>query len=193
MQEHESIPTCHRTQVSQSFGELQVSQCGTPPQRTSSQTRSQAETRRQETHQPHAQGWRGTLVGPGKDTHGTPVRLRWETVSGPRHWSTRHHHNDETKVITSRLGYQHGSGAGSLKPQIYEATTQLSDKAEKMIVSDGIVDPLYVFVTSEHGWSANVERTMKAQALRDFPVDTQRQMPTMQKAQNTKVVKPVKI
>ena len=51
-----SIPTCHRTQVSQSFGEFQVSQCGTPSQRTSSQTRSQAETRRQETHRPHAQG-----------------------------------------------------------------------------------------------------------------------------------------
>ena len=36
-----------------------------------------------------------------------------------------------------------------------------------MIVNDRIVDPLYVFVTSEYGWSANVERTMKAQALRD--------------------------
>ena len=59
-----SIPTCHRTQVSQSFGELQVSQCGTPSQRTSSQTRSQAETRRQETHRPHAQGWRFATQSP---------------------------------------------------------------------------------------------------------------------------------
>ena len=42
--EHE----CHNR-----FGELQLSQCGTPSQITSSQTRSQAETRRQETHQPH--------------------------------------------------------------------------------------------------------------------------------------------
>ena len=83
-----------------------------------------------------------------------------------RRLSTRHHHNDKNKVITPRLGYQHGSGAGSLKPQIYEATTHISDKAEKMIVSDRIFDPLNVFATSEYGWSANVERTVKAQALR---------------------------
>ena len=58
------IPKCHRTQVSQSFGELQVSQCGTPSQRTSSQTRSQAERRRQQTHQPHARGWRSATESP---------------------------------------------------------------------------------------------------------------------------------
>ena len=80
-------------------------------------------------------------MGPRKDTHGTPVPLRREAVGGPRQ-STRHHPNDKTKVITSRHGYQHGSGAGSLKPQIYEATTHISDKAEKMIVSDRIFDPL---------------------------------------------------
>ena len=67
----------------------------------------------------------------------------------------------------TRLGYQHGSGAGSLKPQIYEAKSELGDKAEEMIVSDRIVGPLYIFESSEQGWSANVERTMKAQALRD--------------------------
>ena len=50
-----------------------------------------------------------------------------------------------------------------MKPQIYEAKTELGDKAEEMIVSDRIVDPLSVFVTSEYGWSANVERTVKAQ------------------------------
>ena len=51
--------------------------------------------------------------------------------------------------------------------EVAAATTELSDKAEEMTVSDRIVDPLYVFVTSEYGWSANVERTMKAQALRE--------------------------
>ena len=92
-------------------------------------------------------------------------------MEGGRGWpetrSTRHHHDDKTKVTVTRLGYQHCSGACSLKPQIYEAKSELGDKAEEMIVSDRSVDPLYVFVTSEQGWSANVERTMKAQALRD--------------------------
>ena len=41
------------------------------------------------------------------------------------------------------------------------------DTVEKMIVSDRIVDPLCVFVTSEYGWPAKVERITKAQALSD--------------------------
>ena len=44
---------------------------------------------------------------------------------------------------------------------------ELGDNAEELIVSDRSVDPLCLFVTSEHDWSANVERTVKAQALRD--------------------------
>ena len=65
------------------------------------------------------------------------------------------------------LSLQHGSEAGSSRPQIYDATTELGDKIEEMIVRDRIVHPLYVFVTKEYGWSANVDRIMKAQALRD--------------------------
>merc|ERR1712184_123548 len=43
----------------------------------------------------------------------------------------------------------------------------LGDKIEEVMIGDRMVDSPATLVTTEYGWSANMQRIMKAQVLRD--------------------------
>ena len=95
-----------------------------------------------------------------RTTHGTPVPPRSEAVGGPRHAP-----RDTPKRRDQ--GYHATLWLPTRQRSRFVETADLRQSLPTRLRSDRIVDPLYVFVTSEYCWSANVERTVKAQALRD--------------------------
>ena len=93
---------------------------------------------------PTTKGWRFALMPPWASRH----------IGGSRSIHTVHRCPQGKAVgspksttidrdSTTRLKHLHGSGAGSLKPQIYDATTELDDKIRLSVLEkDSSVDPI---------------------------------------------------
>eukprot|EP00897_Mesotaenium_endlicherianum_P003050 jgi/Mesen1/2773/ME000170S01875 len=64
----------------------------------------------------------------------------------------------------------------------------LGDKVEKVVVGERIVESPCVLVTGEYGWTANMERIMRAQALRD---DSTSRFMTSKKTMEVNVDNPI--